>query len=324
MAMECPTCGSSMVRRANRSNGTEFFGCSEFPRCRGTRQVDGDSTGRSGRRPRKRRIPSQVQPCVDRLPEALSPSRAVDFVQCPRKFYERSISRSVVFRATEATMCGTLTHHALERIFEVPRALRTPDRAVTFVRPHWGRIRDESENETLAALPDDRIEAMLAGSEVLVRKWFDIEDPRGIEPAGVEERVTATLGRAPMSGIIDRLDRTGGSSERPRYTIVDYKTGKLPKGPYVDETLFPIHVYAAAVATQSGATVDEVRLVYVDHGPDGVIARAIDEDTNRATTKRFEGIWRDIRASAESGSFECRTGPLCDWCDARPACPAWN
>jgi hypothetical protein len=105
---------------------------------------------------------------------------------------------------------------------------------------------------------------------------------------------------------------------------VDYKTGKLPKGPYVDETLFPIHVYAAAVATQSGATVDEVRLVYVDHGPDGVIARAIDEDTNRATTKRFEGIWRDIRASAESGSFECRTGPLCDWCDAWSVCPAWH
>jgi hypothetical protein len=83
-------------------------------------------------------------------------------------------------------------------------------------------------------------------------------------------------------------------------------------------------VYAAAVATQSGATVDEVRLVYVDHGPDGVISRRIDDDTNRATTRRFEGIWRDIQASAESGSFECRTGPLCDWCDAWSVCPAWH
>ena len=324
MAMECPTCGSSMVRRANRSSGTEFFGCSEFPKCRGTRQVDGSATGRRGRRPRKRIVPSKAQPCVDRLPKALSPSRAVDFVQCPRKFYERSISRSVVFRSTEATMRGTLTHNALERIFEVPGQLRTPDRATTFVRPHWLRIRDEPENEDLAMLPEERIEAMLAGSESLVRKWFDIEDPRAIEPAGVEKRVKATLGTAPMSGIIDRLDQTGGSPERPRYTIVDYKTGKLPKGPYLDETLFPIHVYAAAVATQPGTAVEEVRLVYVNHGADGVISRKIDDGANRATTSRFEGIWRDIRVSAESGSFECRTGPLCDWCDARPICPAWN
>lgn len=32
----CATCGSQMVRRTNRQNGQEFFGCSQFPRCRGT------------------------------------------------------------------------------------------------------------------------------------------------------------------------------------------------------------------------------------------------------------------------------------------------
>ena len=32
----CPRCGSSMVARSNRKSGQEFFGCSQFPKCRGT------------------------------------------------------------------------------------------------------------------------------------------------------------------------------------------------------------------------------------------------------------------------------------------------
>ncbi len=32
----CPRCGSPMVERTNRRNGESFFGCTQFPRCRGT------------------------------------------------------------------------------------------------------------------------------------------------------------------------------------------------------------------------------------------------------------------------------------------------
>ena len=33
----CPTCASRMVHRANRRTGEPFWGCSDYPRCRGTR-----------------------------------------------------------------------------------------------------------------------------------------------------------------------------------------------------------------------------------------------------------------------------------------------
>jgi ssDNA-binding Zn-finger/Zn-ribbon topoisomerase 1 len=35
----CPRCGKHMVIRNNTSTGEPFFGCSQFPRCRGTRDV---------------------------------------------------------------------------------------------------------------------------------------------------------------------------------------------------------------------------------------------------------------------------------------------
>jgi restriction system protein len=39
----CPDCGAPMLRRAARKGanaGQEFFGCSKFPKCRGTRPID--------------------------------------------------------------------------------------------------------------------------------------------------------------------------------------------------------------------------------------------------------------------------------------------
>jgi hypothetical protein len=34
---KCPRCGSTMFLRTNRSSGSKFYGCSRFPRCKGTR-----------------------------------------------------------------------------------------------------------------------------------------------------------------------------------------------------------------------------------------------------------------------------------------------
>jgi ssDNA-binding Zn-finger/Zn-ribbon topoisomerase 1 len=42
---ECPRCGSFMISRMNKSNQSRFWGCSNFPVCAGTRDVDGNSAG---------------------------------------------------------------------------------------------------------------------------------------------------------------------------------------------------------------------------------------------------------------------------------------
>lgn len=35
----CPRCGGKLVERTNRRNGERFLGCSNFPRCKGTRAI---------------------------------------------------------------------------------------------------------------------------------------------------------------------------------------------------------------------------------------------------------------------------------------------
>lgn len=37
----CPDCEGAMVIRANRTYGTQFWGCTRYPECKGTRRYDG-------------------------------------------------------------------------------------------------------------------------------------------------------------------------------------------------------------------------------------------------------------------------------------------
>jgi len=41
--LTCPECGEPMVSRANSVTGQRFWGCSNFPTCKGTRNTDGES-----------------------------------------------------------------------------------------------------------------------------------------------------------------------------------------------------------------------------------------------------------------------------------------
>jgi hypothetical protein len=49
----CPKCGLAMVRRARGRDGAPFWGCSAYPRCRGTRELADDrrSAAQIGRPP---------------------------------------------------------------------------------------------------------------------------------------------------------------------------------------------------------------------------------------------------------------------------------
>ena len=47
-APDCPKCGSGMVRRtarAGRNAGNDFWGCSEYPECTGTREISSADAG---------------------------------------------------------------------------------------------------------------------------------------------------------------------------------------------------------------------------------------------------------------------------------------
>lgn len=60
----CPRCGAGMILRKNRHNGNQFWGCSTFPRCRGTKSyIERTETVKKSEAARKF-IPSKYQNAV--------------------------------------------------------------------------------------------------------------------------------------------------------------------------------------------------------------------------------------------------------------------
>ena len=84
---------------------------------------------------------------------ALSPSRAADFMTCPLLYRFRTIDR-LPEPPTTATARGTLVHAALERLFDLPAADRTPEAARALLLPEWDRL-SAAEPGLAALFADD-------------------------------------------------------------------------------------------------------------------------------------------------------------------------
>lgn len=74
---ECPECNAPMVMRMNRRNGEQFAGCSNYPRCRGTRQVrsgevvNEDRPRRATDKERIRELEQKVDELEDKIAEIM-------------------------------------------------------------------------------------------------------------------------------------------------------------------------------------------------------------------------------------------------------------
>lgn len=331
--MKCPKCSSAMVERKRKSDGNPFWGCSRFPSCRATRPGANESIAKK-RNPNvrswksKTRMNPQLRKCPEKLPAYLSPTKAIDFMQCPRKFYENSISKRITFQGTEATVKGNLVHYALEKIFDMPDYDRNQENAISYISPRWEELKELPENKSVSALNDRELKTLLAEAEEIVKKWFLLENPKRINPLSCEMIVEAKIGNAPMRGVIDRVDKgkkyLNTLNKKTHVKILDYKTGKVPKREYEHESLFQISTYALAIEASSNGNivVDEVELLYVNHRKS--LRTKITDSIRSDTSGKFNQIWTEIETACSTGLFPAIPQPLCDWCDAKPICPVWK
>jgi putative RecB family exonuclease len=260
---------------------------------------------------------------TDLLPSRLSPSRASDFLQCPKLFYYKTLLH-LSTPATEATTKGTLAHYAFEKVFDHPRDERVAKVAIPYVRVHWDEIKDKPDYVDIVAKGPGAVEAMLVDAERLVSNWFSIENPHRFDPEGREVYLKAQAAGVELHGYIDRLDKVETSTGEVRWYVSDYKTGAPPQDRYLDKAFFAMNVYALLANKVLGITPFELRLVYVKNGSAGDIRRQrVSENSLAAIERKLDAIWRAVRESARRGEFRTQTGPLCQWCHFQNECPAW-
>ena len=133
------------------------------------------------------------------LPRSLSPSAVSAFKDCPLAFKFSYLDR-LPEPPSAAASKGTLVHRALELLMIVaapPTARSTPR--------SW--ISSKARVE-IAGHPDftelDLTEAewaqLLSEAEVLVRRYFELEDPTTVRPIGLELKLEAASSTACVAG----------------------------------------------------------------------------------------------------------------------------
>lgn len=251
---------------------------------------------------------------------ALSPSRAADFKQCPLLYRFRAIDR-LPEPPSSAQLRGSVVHAALERLYALPAAQRSPDAARALVAPAWDQlVADRPDLD--AALDDGQLEQLLAEARALLAGYYRLEDPRGFDPHGCEQRVEVELADGTLlRGFVDRIDIAATGELR----VVDYKTGKSPPATQMlgeVRALFQMKFYAVALLRSRGVLPTRLRLIYLADG------EVLDYSPDHAELLRFEktlmAIWQAIQSAGATGDFRPSRSRLCDFCAHRTRCPAFG
>lgn len=266
-------------------------------------------------------VPAERSPAAVARRPALSPSRAGDFKQCPLLYRFRAIDK-LPETPSRPQVRGTLVHAVLERLYDLPAPQRLPAAARALVGPIWERLTAE-EPELAGALfagPDDpELAPWLATAGELLDAYFQLEDPRRLEPDARELLVETELASGLLlRGYVDRVDVAAGGEIR----ITDYKTGSAPREIAEARALFQMKFYALALLHLRGVVPRQLRLLYLADGES--LTYAPDEAELRRFERTLDAIWVAILSAGASGDFRPNPGRLCDWCGHKPLCPAWD
>ncbi|UFN45000.1 RecB family exonuclease [Nocardioides okcheonensis] len=247
---------------------------------------------------------------------ALSPSRAGDFLACPLLYRFRTIDRLPEEPSPDAAR-GTLVHKVLEDLFDLPAADRTPEQAVDMLAPRWDAL-VEAEPRLAEMFGDEGpdVVAWMDSCRTVLRRYFDLEDPRRLEPAERELYVETLLdSRLLLRGFVDRVDVAPDG----RIRVVDYKSSRSPKEGYEAKALFQMRFYALVLWRLRGVVPSVLQLVYLGNGE--ILRYEPDEDDLRATERKVEAIHRAITLARETGDWRPSPSRLCDWCSFHAYCP---
>ncbi len=264
--------------------------------------------------------PPEVAAAPRRRP-ALSPSRAGDFKQCPLLYRFRAIDR-LPERHTRAQIRGTLVHAVLEQLYELPAAERVPAAARALVAPAWATLCTEVPalvGELFTGPDDPELPGWLESAGLLLDTYFELEDPRVLEPEARELLVETELASGLLlRGYVDRLDVGSGGQLR----VVDYKTGASPRPVAEARALFQMKFYALALLHLRGVVPTQLRLLYLADSE--ALTYAPEEQELRAFERTLEAIWAAILTAGETGDFRPNPGRMCEWCSHKALCPAWE
>ncbi|MGQ0823606.1 MAG: RecB family exonuclease [Actinomycetota bacterium] len=249
-------------------------------------------------------------------PISLSPSSMGTFTSCPLAFRFSYLERLPEPPTTPATK-GTLVHLALQHLMWRAPSERTLANALADLARAADELAAHPEFAQLELTAEEQAQ-FSADAEVLVRRYFELEDPTRVHVLGVELRVTAeTPEGVTIRGIIDRLELVDGE-----LVVTDYKTGSAPSEGWEQRSLAGVHVYSLLCERMFGRRPARVQLLYLS-GPEKIVTRSTDQSV-RGVEIKSNAVMRAVRVACARDNFKPRPSALCAFCAFREFCPSFG
>ena len=251
------------------------------------------------------------------LPTSLSPSKVAGFKDCALAFRFSAIDK-LPEPPSPWTTKGSLVHRALELLFwDEPPGRRTLDAAMSKLQLAWAECVADPEFTVLALDAEEEAEFM-ADAESLVRGYFELEDPNGVQVLGTELYLEAQVGSLRLRGIIDRLELDADGE----LVVTDYKTGRAPGERYENSRLGGVQFYAFLCEQVLGRRPARVQLLHLRE-PLAIVSVPT-EQTIRGLRTRTAAIWSAVELACQREDFRPNPGPLCNYCAYKAYCPAFG
>jgi putative RecB family exonuclease len=238
------------------------------------------------------------------------------FTSCPLAFRFSYVQRLPEPPSAPASK-GTLVHRALELLLDRPAEQRTLDTALGDLDRAAAELAAHPEFAGLE-LTATELEAFRADAELLVRRYFELEDPTTVQPIGLEIKLQANLGDVVLRGVIDRLELDADGE----LVITDYKTGNTPSERWEQKSLAGVHVYSVLCEQVFGRRPARVQLLYLSK-PEAIIAEPSDVFM-RGVNQRSGAVMDAVRRACSRDDFRPKESALCNFCSFREFCPAFG
>jgi putative RecB family exonuclease len=239
------------------------------------------------------------------------------FTSCPLAFRFSYIDRLPEAPSAPASK-GTLVHLALQHLLWRPPAERTIENGLLDLARAVDEVVGDPEFAHLD-LTDEEWAGFHADAEVLLRKYFEIEDPTQITVLGLELRVTAeTADGVVIRGIIDRLELDADGE----LVVTDYKTGSAPSEGWEQKSMAGIHIYSLLCERMFGRRPARVQLLYLSK-PERIVTAPSDQSL-RGVDVKTNAVMQAVRQACKRDDFRPRTSALCNYCSFQEFCPEFD
>jgi putative RecB family exonuclease len=258
-----------------------------------------------------------VEPRGHAVPVSLSPSSMGTFTSCPLSFRFSYIERLPEPPSAPASK-GTLVHLALQHLMWRSPAERTLEAALLDLDRARAELEAHPEFAELE-LTEEEWAGFHADAAVLVRRYFEMEDPTAVRVLGVELRVSATTSEGvTIRGIIDRLELDADGE----LVVTDYKTGSAPSEGWEQQSMAGVHVYSLLCERMFGRRPARVQLLYLSR-PERIVTAPSDQSL-RGVEVKSGAVMRAVRTACARDDFRPRTSALCSYCSFQEFCPAYG